>query len=85
MNEPMNECIGGYCVLHVLRLSKSSNLDLNRPSAASRPFIFRVCSVLSEVLEGIALDDGHKVVLKVLKPARSYKIKREIRVLQVKY
>ena len=84
MNGPINECLGGYYVLHVLRFGKTSYLDLNRPSA-SRPFIFPTCSVLSEVLEGIALDDGHKVVLKVLKPARSYKIKREIRVLQVNY
>ena len=36
-----------------------------------------------QVMEGVALDDGHEVVLKVLKPARSNKIKREIRVLQV--
>lgn len=37
----------------------------------------------SEVMEGLEVDSGRKVVLKVLKPARSYKIKREIRVLQV--
>ena len=37
----------------------------------------------SEVMEGLEMDSGRKVVLKVLKPARSYKIKREIRVLQV--
>ncbi|CAN0519333.1 unnamed protein product, partial [Scytosiphon promiscuus] len=36
-----------------------------------------------KVLEGVAADDGHKVVLKVLKPARSFKVKREIRALQV--
>lgn len=30
------------------------------------------------------MDDGRRVVLKVLKPARSYKIKREIRVLQAR-
>lgn len=36
----------------------------------------------SEVMEGIAVDSGRKVVLKVLKPARTYKVKREIRVLQ---
>lgn len=38
----------------------------------------------SEVMEGFEVDSGRKVVLKVLKPARSYKIKREIRVLQVR-
>lgn len=37
----------------------------------------------SEVMEGFEVDSDRKVVLKVLKPARSYKIKREIRVLQV--
>lgn len=33
-------------------------------------------------MEGVNAHDGRKVVLKVLKPARSYKVKREIRVLQ---
>eukprot|EP00903_Cladosiphon_okamuranus_P009193 g8780.t1 len=37
----------------------------------------------SEVMEGLEVDSGREVVLKVLKPARSYKIKREIRVLQL--
>ncbi|CAM9684630.1 unnamed protein product [Scytosiphon promiscuus] len=37
----------------------------------------------SEVMEGVVVDSGRKVVLKVLKPARTYKIKREIRVLQL--
>ncbi|CAM9115598.1 unnamed protein product, partial [Ectocarpus fasciculatus] len=37
----------------------------------------------SEVMEGVAVDSGRKVVLKVLKPARTYKVKREIRVLQL--
>lgn len=39
----------------------------------------------SEVMEGIVVDSGRKVVLKVLKPARTYKIKREIRVLQASH
>lgn len=39
----------------------------------------------SEVMEGIEVDHGREVVLKVLKPARSYKIKREIRVLQASH
>lgn len=39
----------------------------------------------SEVMEGVEVDSGRKVVLKVLKPARSYKIKREIRVLQASH
>lgn len=39
----------------------------------------------SEVMQGIDVDSGREVVLKVLKPARSYKIKREIRVLQASH
>ncbi|CAM9148695.1 unnamed protein product [Hapterophycus canaliculatus] len=39
----------------------------------------------SEVMEGIVVDSGRQVVLKVLKPARTYKIKREIRVLQASH
>lgn len=63
------------------RLSSLSWEDVDRYEVNGRLGFGR----FSEVMEGIEVDSGRKVVLKVLKPARTYKIKREIRVLQASY
>ena len=36
----------------------------------------------SEVYEGIRTDDDHKVAIKILKPVKKTKVKREVKVLQ---
>ena len=56
------------------------------PDGSKRPwFVLSWALCYWQVLEGVAADDGHQVVLKVLKPARSFKVKREIRALQVRH